>query len=171
MNNERKNPAESRGIGVGYVTLIMLFAVICLTVLASLSYQAARANDKLNEKSVMFASSYYEADAGAKRLLARLDEAAYLSYESGFFDENFPILCEEIIASENYAAAMNKVQDGYRLSFTEKISNNLELSAVIVFFGNPADGQRYRIEQWKTVTVGADINEGNLGVWNGENLA
>lgn len=171
MNDNRKNVSENRGIGVGYVTLIMLFAVICLTVLASLSYQAARANDKLNEKSVMITSAYYEADTYAKELLAKLDEAAYISHESGFFDDNFAIMCEEIIASENNTVVVNKVQEGYKTAFSCGISNNLELSAVVVFYSVPVDGQRYRIEQWKTVSIGSDSGDESLGVWNGENLS
>ena len=165
MTDKRKSISEGRGIGVGYVTLIMLFAVICLTVLASLSYQAARANDKLNEKSISFAEGYYSADSNAKKILSELDEGAMLSHETGFFDDSFPAICEEY---EN--VTVRKIPEGYEASFSESVSGNLELSVKIVFFSAASGERRYRIEQWKTVSVGAE-EDSLLGVWNGEELS
>ena len=165
MTDNRKKISEGRGIGVGYVTLIMLFAVICLTVLASLSYQAARANDKLNEKSVSFADGYYTADSSAKRILSELDEGAMLSHETGFFDDSFSELCGEYEKIE-----MRKIPEGFEVSFSEPVSSSLELSVKIVFFSMPSEDGRFRIEQWKTVSV--DVQEdSSLGVWDGGELS
>ncbi len=163
MSDDKKLP-ESRGMGVGYVSLIMLFAVICLTVLATLSYQAARANDKLNEKSVSFTTAYYNADNRAKRLLSQLDEKALISCESGFFGESFAEYC-----GEYEVVTLRNVPEGCEVSFSEEISDNLRLSVVITFFSNPDDGVRYRVEEWKTVADLKDTDE-NLGVWDGTGL-
>ena len=160
MNDERRS-SEERGIGVGYVTLIMLFAVICLTVLASLSYQAARANDKLNEKSISFTNGFYSADSRAKETLSELDNWAKEAHEAGFFDDSFPLMCEE-----NEELSVKKVQEGYEISFSYPVSENLKLSAVVVFYSTPSEGQRYFIDSWKTVAVTSDSDE-NLGVWDG----
>ncbi len=163
MSNE-KNIASERGVGVGYVSLVMIFAVICLTVLATLSYQAARANDKLNEKSIAFTDGYYAADSSAKELLAALDENALLAYESGFFDDSFTALCGDY---ENIT--LNKVSAGYEVSFAEYISDKISLSVKITFFSNPVN-ERYIINEWKIINV-SDAEENNtLGVWDGENL-
>lgn len=162
MDDNRKNITEGRGMGVGYVTLIMLFAVICLTVLASLSYQAARANDKLVEKSVSFTNSFYEADTRAKETLSQLDEWSLMSFESGFFDDNFPLCCEE-----NENLSVKKIQTGYEVMYKEKISENLELSVIAVFYNNPQNSPRYRIEEWKTVSSSSDSSDDNLNVWDG----
>lgn len=164
MDNNRKSVSEGRGMGVGYVSLIMLFAVICLTVLASLSYQAARANDKLNEKSISFTDGYYAADSKAKELLSQLDEAALLSHESGFFGDSFGVLCEEY---KN--VAVRKIPEGFEASFSQPVSDSLALSVKVVFFSAPTE-DRYRIDEWKTVSV--DMAQDNsLGVWNGESLS
>lgn len=162
MNDERKNQAESRGIGVGYVTLIMLFAVICLTVLASLSYQAARANDKLNEKSISYTDSFYEADTRAKLTLSELDAAASEAHRSCFFYDGFSAYC-----AENEQLSVKQVSEGFEVSYSEEINESLILSVKIVFFNIPSDGARYRIEEWKTVTASADGAEETLGVWDG----
>lgn len=151
------------GPGVGYVSLIMIFAVICLTVLASLSYQAACANSGLNEKSVSYTTAYYEADVRAKETLSKLDYAAYEAQSSGFFEDSF----EELISGyENIT--LRKTADGYEASYTEKISENSVLS-VRITFKSRAD-ERCTVTEWKTVTV-TDEEENTPGVWNGQELA
>lgn len=165
MNNN-KSSVEGRGMGVGYVTLIMLFAVICLTVLASLSYQAASANDKLNEKSIAFTDGYYAADSRAKERLAKLDEAAKLSFDSGFFEDSFAAFCEE-----DDEIRLRRIAEGFEISFEEAVSENLGLSVKIVFFSVPSDGVRYSVEEWKTVSLSDTQEENTLGVWDGGNLA
>ncbi len=166
MNDNEKNVVEQRGMGVGYVTLIMLFAVICLTVLAALSYQAARANDKLNEKSISFTDGFYEADCRAKEVLSQLDEAAVLSHNSGFFEDSFELYC-----SENEKLVTRKSAEGIEVAFTENISGNLLLSVKITFFSAPQGDERYEITEWKTIAVSGEYEDESLGVWIGENLA
>lgn len=163
MDENRNN--EQRGMGVGYVTLIMLFAVICLTVLAALSYQAARANDKLNEKSVSFTDSFYAADYRAKEQLSQLDSAALAAHNSGFFEDSFSMYC-----SERDKFITRNTSEGFEVSFSESINNTLALSVKIVFFNTPENGVRYRIQEWKTTVVSDDTEDETLGVWNGGNL-
>ncbi len=171
--NENKNPiSEGRGIGVGYVTLIMLFAVICLTVLASLSYQAARANDKLNEKSVHFTSWYYLADGRMNEVLSTLDEAAYEAHETGFFADSFEAIYNEkitLMTDQVYPdnAVIKRVQEGFMVSYSCSVTANLELSAEFLFFDVPRDGERYEIKKWKTASITDETDEGTLGVWDG----
>lgn len=171
--NENKRPiSESRGIGVGYVTLIMLFAVICLTVLAALSYQAARANDKLNEKSVYYTLRYYSADGRTNEVLSIFDELAYEAHETGFFADSFEALCQEKAddPSSRYpdeGVSIKRVQEGFMVSYSCPVTDNLELSAEFLFFDVPRDGKRYEIRKWKTVAVTDETDDGTLGVWDG----
>ena len=175
MNDNRKSMSQERGMGVGYVTLIMLFAVICLTVLASLSYQAARANDKLNDKSVYYTSYYYLADGIANEVLCLLDESAYEAHGTGFFSDSFEVICEEKIAEHSdrvYAVTpiIKRVQEGFLVSYTCPATDNTEISVKILFLDTPNEGERYRIEEWKTVAVSGDEDEETLGVWDGSAL-
>lgn len=171
--NENKRPiSEGRGIGVGYVTLIMLFAVICLTVLAALSYQAARANDKLNEKSVYYTLRYYSADGRTNEVLSIFDELAYEAHETGFFADSFEALCQEKAddPSSRYpdeGVSIKRVQEGFMVTYSCPVTDNLELSAEFLFFDVPKDGRRYEIRKWKTVAVTDETDEGALGVWDG----
>lgn len=47
---------------VGLLTLLVIFAVLCLTILAVLSYSTAKYEKALSRKNADAASAYYEAD-------------------------------------------------------------------------------------------------------------
>lgn len=57
---------------VGGSSLLVIFAVLCLTVLALLSLASAQANQRLSLASADAAADYYAADSKAEELLARL---------------------------------------------------------------------------------------------------
>lgn len=57
---------------VGGNSLLVIFAVLCLTVFALLSLSTVLANRRLSEASVKAVSSYYEADCQAEEIFARL---------------------------------------------------------------------------------------------------
>ena len=66
---------EKRGFSVPVVggsSLLVIFAVLCLTVLAMLSLSTARSSAELSRASADAAAAYYEADAQAEEILARL---------------------------------------------------------------------------------------------------
>ena len=57
---------------VGGSSLLVIFAVLCLTVFAMLTLSTARADDRLADASVEAVSAYYRADAEAESVLSRL---------------------------------------------------------------------------------------------------
>lgn len=57
---------------VGGVSLLVVFAVLCLTVFALLSLTTVQADVRLAEASVQAVSDYYAADVRAQEILARL---------------------------------------------------------------------------------------------------
>ncbi len=57
---------------VGGSSLLVIFAVLCLTVFALLSISTVRANQKLGDNSRQAVEGYYEADCMAEQILARL---------------------------------------------------------------------------------------------------
>ena len=68
MDKERKNVS----VPVGAVSLLVIFAVLCLTVFALLSLSTARTGQRLSESSARAVAGYYEADCQAEETLARL---------------------------------------------------------------------------------------------------
>lgn len=162
----KNNNTRFNGMGIGYVSLVMLFTVICLTVLSVLSYQAASANDMLNEKNSAFTTEFYAADSRAKEKLCTIDGAALGAMQSelqgGFFEDEFTAYCDEI-----GGITLKKLPDGYKVSFSEPINDRLSLDVQVKFYSKPVNGERYRIERWKT-TASEDIGSADPpDVWDG----
>lgn len=57
---------------VGASSLLVIFAVLCLTVFALLSVSTVRADQRLSDQALTAAEGYYEADCMAESILARL---------------------------------------------------------------------------------------------------
>lgn len=68
MNKEWR----SRTPVVGGSSLLVIFAVLCLTVFALLSLSTVQAGGRLSEASAQAVSDYYEADRMAEEIFARL---------------------------------------------------------------------------------------------------
>lgn len=60
---------------VGLITLLVIFAVLCLTVLAVLSLQTARYEKTLAEKNAASTAAYYAADSAATDIANELYKA------------------------------------------------------------------------------------------------
>lgn len=148
---------NKRGIGTGYVTIMLIFAIICLTIFAVLSFQAAYADERLSERTQEYTRQYYAADASAKELLAALDEIANEARESGFFAEYFAGECADI-------AEMYDALGGVRAEYSCKINERQSISVSVFFYENMDKG--FEIERWQTISTGED-SDGTLGVWDG----
>ncbi len=62
------------GIGIGGISMLAIFVVLCMTTLAVLSLVSARADYALTEKTALASKQYYSADAKAEEKLAALLE-------------------------------------------------------------------------------------------------
>ena len=61
---------------VGGSSLLVVFAVLCLTVFALLSLSAVQADGRLGDAAAQAVSSYYRADAQAEAILAQLRQGS-----------------------------------------------------------------------------------------------
>ncbi len=155
------NKLKISNLSVGYITVIMVFAVICLTILAVLSFQTASSGNALTERNAEFNAQYYAADTKAKQTLMRLDNAAVTAAESGFFEDTFPS-----IAAEIEGVTVSPAMGGATVKFGTELNGRLTLSVSVKFFASPREnGSRYEITEWKTVSA-ADTDSG-LDIWDG----
>lgn len=150
------------GFGIGYVSIIMIFAVICLTTLAVLSFQAADSDEKLGLKNADFVQDYYAADSQAKQVLMRLDNAALLAAESGFFEDAFPSLIQE-----EDGVKLTPVMDGIRAQYSVPINERLTLEVTAKFYSFPGGSSRYEIAEWKMLADIPENEDNHLNVWDG----
>ena len=160
MREKNSDGISVNGLGTGYVSLIMIFVMICLTALAAMSFSAAGMSDSLSEKHSGNMAAYYEAESEANRILMRIDEAAYEAAKSGLF-MNF-----EVSAAEIDGVTVSPCREGYTVSWSRDITDKLALMCEVTVFASPDNGVRYKVTQWQTVPAGmtADVP---LNVWNG----
>lgn len=155
---DKKNGFKGAGLGVGYVSVMIIFAVICLTIFAVLSFRAASSGDAFNERSGEYLKQYYIADAQAKETLAQLNEIAYSAVRSDFFEDSF-----ELSAGEIEGVSLKKSMKGYEAGFSVKINDRQELAVRADFF---ADGG-YEILRWQSVDISVENSGSHLNVWDG----
>ena len=89
---------------VGAVSLITVFAVLCLVVFALLSLSTAQADTRLSDKAAAATYGYYEADAEAEAILARLRAGevptSVAVTERGTYRYGYPISDTQLLAVE-----------------------------------------------------------------------
>lgn len=154
MNKREKVP----GLGVGYVSVMIIFAIICMTIFAVLSFRAASSNDGFNERSGDFLKQYYAADSIAKARLAELDGIAREAAESGFFEDSF-----EELAGALDGVTLSRIGNGFSAGWSVKINDRQELYASASF---TSDGG-CEITRWQSRTLSSEESESHLGVWDG----
>ena len=155
----RKNEASEKvGMGVGYVSVMLVFAVICLTIFAVLSFRAAMSTDSFNERSGDFMKQYYAADTDAKKKLSQLNDCAFNAKDSGFFEDVFTEGAQDI-----EGVSVKSTPRGVSVSYTVAINERQELNASVVFVSSG----EYTVEQWRSREIYEENSNSHLDVWDG----
>lgn len=124
----------------GGSSLLIIFAVLCLTVLAMLSLTAARNNDLLSRASAQSVAAYYAADAQAEEILARLRRGE----------------TPDGVTSAPYGA-------GTAYEYAVPISDTQALSVSVRIAG-----EDWEILRWKAVSTADWTPDERMEVWDGE---
>lgn len=69
---KKMQAAGKSGIGVGSASIVLIFAVLCLTIFSLITYIVANNNKALVDAETALVVGYYEADALAERVLAEI---------------------------------------------------------------------------------------------------
>ncbi len=153
--NEKSGKNRPAGIGTGYLSLMMIFVMLCLTMLAALSLSAAESGKKFSERSAEYTKEYYAADLAAKEKLAEIDAAV-----SGYDDYSDFMLLAELDGMEGVEYIQTPT--GLEVSFLTAINERQSISLKVKF---SRDG--FEVLSLRTVST-SDAEEEPLGVWQGE---
>lgn len=132
---------------VGGISLLVVFAVLCLTVFALLALTTVQADKRLADASARAVSDYYAADCAAQEILARL--------RRGEQPEGVEIL--------------NRLGDGiYTAHYTVPISGTQELQVEVELTERWADYDwHYQVVRWQAVPTAEWEGDESLDVWDG----
>ena len=152
----KKSGFRGSGMGVGYISVMVIFVTVCLTLFAAFSLRAASSNDAFNKRSGDFLKNYYAADSKAKQILAELDASAKAA--SGLFFE------DEFMLTEHEGVVIKSVKGGCSADYSVEIDDRRELKCNILF---KPDGS-YEITLWQSRASFEGFGESQGGLWNGE---
>ena len=96
-----KKQAAFSPVTVGGSSLLVIFAVLCLTVFALLSLSSVQAERRLADAATRTVVDYYEADLQAQQILARLragEEIPELMERDGKYEFEIPISQRQSLA-------------------------------------------------------------------------
>lgn len=140
--------AENRGErfsvpATGGISLLTVFAVLCLTVFALLSLSTVRADGRLAQASAQAVEDYYAADRQAQAVLAKLRGG---------------------VAPAGISEVDVTVNEGV-YSYVCPISEALELQVEVRL-----EGAEYTILRWQAAPIGEWEFDDSLELWDGEFL-
>lgn len=142
----RRTTGTTAGVHVGSATLVMLFAVLCLTIFAALSVITARNGWTLAEKSADAVTAYYAADSQAIQIFDQLTSA----YDG------------TLVPPETVPAQLEEVDGALRLSYWVTIDENQQLWVQLSQTQEGLQIVRWQVE--RTETWNADQT---ISVWGG----
>lgn len=125
---------------VGGISLLVVFAVLCLTVFALLALTTVQADVRLADASAQAVEEYYAADCQAQEILARI--------RNGETPEGVELSETDGVTSVRYACP---ISDGQELQVEARVS---------------WDGS-YRILRWQAVATREWESDESLNLWDG----
>lgn len=149
------NTKDRRGAApmLGGASIIMVFAVLCLTIFAVLTLLTADSERRISESCARSVDDYYRADTEAAAFVSVLAEALKTDGVDGFYRAAAEAGAEPAAADADGAPAVEK-------SFP--IDENQVLYVVLA-----ADGTAIRVDRWQVIFTGEWVSDDALGLWNG----
>lgn len=143
MNNDRC----SRGVPVGLVTLLVIFAALCLTILSVLSYSTAKYEKTLSRKNADSASAYYKADAWCTDAANDI----YWVWKQG----------GDLAAAADKCGGTASLANGeYTVSFARAVDSTRRLRVTI------RAGESFEVTRWNTSSESQWSADDSIEVWN-----
>lgn len=127
---------------VGGISLLVAFAVLCLTVFALLSLTTVQADGRLADASAKAVEDYYAADCAAQEVLARLRNGETPVEVTSHLEDSW--------------------HTGTRYTYAVPISDTQELDVEVVL-----DGEDYEILRWQAQYTGEWETVEDLDLWDG----
>lgn len=155
MTNKTKHRLPS-GIGTGYLSIMMIFVVLTMALLAALSLSAAKNEHKYSVKAAEYTADYYAADLKSKQTAARLKAEA-----DSFFSCTEPEFLELLGAEEGLEYTI--IPEGIEISYKTPVNKRQDILTTIRLHDGVCE-----ILSSRTVSSGAEIGTDEFTLWNGD---
>ena len=139
---------KKSGVGVGSASIILVFAVLCLTVFSLITLLVARNDKALVDAEVELVVGYYEADALAERVFAEIRKAGVIT---------------DSIPGVDIKTDLDIESGNGLVEYTCKISDKKALTVKLA-----VDDSSFEILSWKMIDTEEWVFDDKLNVWDGE---
>ena len=136
------------GVGIGSASVVLVFAVLCLTVFALISYTAAGNDKALADVEAKLVQGYYEADTLAECILAELLAGDRIPGPASI---------------RGVEITTRRDREPETAEFSCVVSDEKELYVKVAFYG-----ESYAILSWRMRTTGTWAIDDDLPVWSGD---
>lgn len=147
MNNRERRRAKSPGFNVGSASMIMVFAVLCLTIFAVLSLVTANSDLRLSRSAAKSIEDYYDAEYHAETKVLEVSEKLKSGYE--------PSEIDGVEAERRGAETV--------IRFLQKVDGNRDLSVALKYGAD----KKLSVSEWKLLPGGDWNPDGGIDVWQG----
>lgn len=138
------------GMNVGSASIVMIFAVLCLTIFSTLSFVTAHHEQNLARKSAQAVQQYYQADWQC--------EARY--------QEILEQLRNGVQPADLNGVEVTPDGGGYRICYAEPIDEQQQLEVSLYY-----KETELTIEQWNATAIHPWEYSEDIAVWDGEQEA
>lgn len=120
MRKQEKNAIPA----VGGSSLLVVFAVLCMTVFAMMSLSTVQAQQRLAEAGARSVSAYYDADLEAERIFARLRAGQLpegVAREGDIYRYTCPVSAHQVLAVE-----VRQTREGWEVLHWQTVAQPIE---------------------------------------------
>ena len=145
------------GVGIGSASIVLVFAVLCLSVFSLIAHLVAGNDKALVDAEATLVKGYYEADALAERILAEILETGAIPFEVRGVD---------ISMNHDTDSGVTMVEFSCPVIDSENPQINMEkeLNVKIAFY----EDSSYEIRSWKMEDTDTWASDEGLNVWLGD---
>jgi len=136
------------GLGVGSASIVLVFAVLCLTVFSLITLVVARNDKALADAEAELVVGYYEADKQAEIILAEIIETGYIP---------------ESISGVEIRSGWDMDLEMDVASYVCPLSDKKELYVKVAMYDDIIN-----ILSWQMLDIGAWELDDSLNVWLGD---
>ena len=129
------------GSGIGSASIVLIFAVLCMTVFALISFSSALADKALANAQEKLVKEYYAADARAEYILAEITRTGKIPAEIG-----------------GVAITTRPAENAVTAAFACSMSDSKELRVEVNVYENSFEILKWKVQDTGTWTADDSIN-------------
>lgn len=156
---ERKMPF----LGIGAASIVLVLAVVCLSVFATLTLSSAKGDYTLSKKNLDRTSAYYQASNAANEQVGEIDEKLWKLY---LRSKNKKDYMKKAGRSFTKIKGISYNKKEKTIAFQESITQKQQLSVKLqICYPKKKDDPCYEVIKWKKEAIGTWKKDDSLPVY------